>query len=1112
MRPLIILSIIFLFVYQPFAQNSNIKLEHIGIDNGLSQGFITSMTQDSAGFMWFGTNDGLNRYDGYNFITYYSSSTISSTISNSQITNLVVDKNKHLWIGTYNGLNYFDQNTGNFIRYFKKTPGNISYKVSTLLADEKGNIWFSYSNDSYLNCFNPKTGELNSIALVMDDEKSKVAERESTLQDNILYASSLLLSTNHQVWIGTNKGTLLAYDTRRNQIVRNISLKNRSTITRIIEDNDKTLWVSTINAGFCHIDPVNNNVGKMILDDLNIDHASEIGTMILNSDKTIWIGMLSKGFCIFNKERNKIEQHQIGNDFVSSYNPRGICSFYIDRSGLLWCGTNGYGIYCYSPFGKKFNNITYGNREIKQSNKTCGIDFISVKTPDNQRINSIHFQSVRGIYVDDKYIYVGGYIGFDKIDRYTGLITNIMPKYVPYAICPDPVNSDILWIGIEGTGNVLYKFCKSTNTLACVKKINCTFIYSLLFDRDGILWIGYVWGVIRYNTHTGQQQIFGNKSDVPGGIQTGAIKAIYQDSGDYLWFGSDIGGASRYNITTGHFDHYTQIQDNTKSLSNNSVLAFFEDAKGNMWIGTGGGGLNRLDKSRTQFDHFTTNDGLPNDFVYSIVSDNSGCLWLSTNKGISKFNPENEEFINFSKSDGLQENEFNTGSHFKSADGTIYFGGINGITWFEPSGIKKNSYRPEVVLTSVTVENEDKKEIIQNINTDKFFFSYKDLVITFEFSALNFYLSFKNKYEYFLHGLDNKWIPLGSEHQVSFTGLKEGSYILEIKASNNDGVRCEKPLSIEFIITPPYWKTTWFYILCGIFLLLMVDISFMLYTRNIRKRNVQLENAVEDRTKEIHEQKEAIQMQNEEIENSNQKLQKLNATKDKFFSIIAHDLRNPFNAILGFTELLDDEYDNFSDKERKRFIKNIHSSATNTFKLLQNLLEWSGSLSGSRVFKPEFFDIQSVIKENLEILNNQAHTKGIKIISLVPGGTFVNGDKNMISAILRNLISNAIKFSFPGSEVKISKSIHVSKEDEKPDRMVQITVSDSGIGIHASDLASLFNIDKKLMIEGTAKEQGTGLGLIICKEFIDRNNGKIWVESEPGRGSSFHFTIPEGKE
>lgn len=471
----------------------------------------------------------------------------------------------------------------------------------------------------------------------------------------------------------------------------------------------------------------------------------------------------------------------------------------------------------------------------------------------------------------------------------------------------------------------------------------------------------------------------------------------------------------------------------------------------------------------------------------------------------------------------------------KDAKGKLYFGGINGFNAFFPDSIYDNLFIPKVVFTDFLISNKpveinaSNSPLKKHISlTEKIILGHSVSVITLKYAALNYILPKKNQYAYKLEGFEEDWNYVGNKREATFTSLEPGTYTFRVKASNNDGYWNETGTSIQIIILPPWWQKWWFRFLVG-FSVAGILVGFYFWrvnqlkrqreelqrkviqrTNEIEKKNVILKKQtvelseinvlLEERQEQVEEQTEELKAQAEDLLDANISLTTLNATKDKFFSIIAHDLKNPFNSILGFCEVLFNRYEVYDDNKRKHLIGIIFQSAQNIFKLLENLLQWARSQTGSIKFIPEEFEIEEMISNNLILMENQMNEKQISSEKDIPPGVKVFADKNMINTVIRNMISNAIKFS-EGGEITIRL-----KEDN---RTTTIFISDTGLGMRPEEAKSLFEIGTTKSSEGTRGEPGTGLGLIICKDFIEKHGGKIGVDSELGKGSTFYFSLPK---
>jgi signal transduction histidine kinase len=499
--------------------------------------------------------------------------------------------------------------------------------------------------------------------------------------------------------------------------------------------------------------------------------------------------------------------------------------------------------------------------------------------------------------------------------------------------------------------------------------------------------------------------------------------------------------------------------------------------------------------------------------------------------GISRFDYRNKQFSNLSASDGLQSNEFTKASILTTQNGAILAGGTNGFNLIHPERKSDNRMIPQLNLTDIHIFNgrvtigSNDSPLKSHISvSDEITLSYKQSVITFFFSVMDFTNPQKNQYAYMMENFDKGWVYSGNKREATYTNLNPGRYTFRVKGSNNDGVWNEEGVSLTITITPPWWATTIARVSFALFLISLFAGIYILRVSQLNHQRKLLEKLVKERTHEIEdknvmlerktaelnktnslleERQQYIQQQAEELASSNNQLKTANATKDTFFSIIAHDLRNPFNNILGFTELLSNNDPTIDDEKIKKITSQLYKSASNTYNLLENLLEWSKTQSNKITFEPQLVDLREICLEVIE--NMSLNSKNINIVFSDPEKIEVFADINMIKTILRNLISNAIKFSFENSIVNLSI--------EKNDRFATVTVSDKGVGIEKKNLSKLFDLTQKYSTQGTASEKGTGLGLIICKEFIVKHNGEIWVASDTdshrgGKGTTIKFSIP----
>jgi len=810
-----------------------------------------------------------------------------------------------------------------------------------------------------------------------------------------------------------------------------------------------------------------------------------------------------------------------------------------DKSGLIWIGTEN-GLCMYNPEVNKIDHYIYNNTYPK----------------------SLSSNNISCVYEKDNNLWVGDN-GITRINLKTNEYVHYQyqVKTMPHifvgnsitSICP----SENGYMFFTGIGLYRVNFDKGIYEYAFPEKDNKSSITDWVAwqihkgQKSGKYWVATMGGFNRienikdYNPErkgmskmqiTFKQFIHDEKN--PNSLITNSLCTIFEDKNGLVWVGSD-NGLSCYNITTDIFKNYTSILSENSNKIRIVVKSIYEDHGGEIWIGTEGLGLLKLDNKKENLLYCKVDEKADINVVWGITEDDQHNLWLSTSEGMVKYNPKTEEFRIYDQEDGFLDKGFNYNAFCKGEDGKIYVGGKSGLNAFNPNEIKNNLYLPNVFITGFKIFNKPisvgqkiNGEVILSkniINTENITLTYKLNVFSIEFVGLHYYSPSKNNYKYMLEGFDKDWSYTSSDRRlVTYTNLTSGNYSFRVKASNCDGLWNPKETILKIEILPPFWQTWWFRIILVVFIIGSF-VTFYLYRINsVKKKNILLERLVTKRTHEIQIQKEELEKQaynlqeinillnerqeeiqaaseelrsqSDELFSANNELLRLNATKDKFFSIIAHDLKNPFQGILSFSELLYHKYEEYNDADKKNFIKIICDSSKGAYGLLENLLEWSRSQTNKIKFDPRQINIYEIISETFNILAINANNKHITLINEGLSGVYAFADNNMITTVIRNLISNAIKFTPEGGKITINIS--------EIENMIEIKISDTGIGMNEETVSKLFRIEQHITTTGTSGESGTGIGLIICKEFIDKNNGNIRVESKIGYGTSFFINIP----
>jgi ligand-binding sensor domain-containing protein len=833
---------VFLFVFQAnFSAQSQLRFEHINKNDGLSQGTVNAILQDNNGLMWFGTNDGLNRYDGKNMIIYRRNHADKSSLPNNNIISLGQDAYNRLWVGTMgSGLFYLDpvKNTFHSFNEIIDNPDkvDVGQRINCIFIDTTDNVLWAGSNKGviYLDF---KARKLNFI-----DFSAK--EFDGVFVGNIY---SLLVEKN-LVWIGTDKGGLLRLDKSTNQLI-SVPILNkliftndigyRGIIMDILRDKNGLLWVSTLGNGVLLLDEIALTLVNpgFINENQNDGLSPWIRAMAMVGDTSIWCATSGEGLQIIDLISKKITSIRFNAADSYGIASNAFKSIYTDNIGGVWIGDNGLGINYYFPVSKKIKNINY----------TSGA-------------SSLKFQSVRTIYRDEnKNLWIGGYGGFNVFDSNFKRIIVSENIENAYCIYPDPFVKEEIWIGSEGeglrkiskkNGRQLQRFLSSTPEKQ--EGILGTSVYSILDKNEEEIWVGTEQALNVFNIKTGINEEMKIESKGELFNTKGRIRVLYKDSKNRTWIGTLGEGLTFMYNNTLVFNIFKHDAENLTSISSNIIYSIYESEKGIIYIGTDNG-LNIYDEVTGGFTQINTAHGLINDVVYGILEDEENNIWLSTNEGISCYNPSTGSFRNYTLEDGLQANEFNSGAYYKDDEGTLYFGGVNGVSIFKPEDLNDNPIEPKIVFTQLKIGNVPAIIDPPITNATEIKLDYFNQSFRLEFAALNFYKPKKNQYAYRIKEIRNEWTYLGNENSIEIANLGYGTFTIEVIASNNDGVWNEKGISLNVIINPPFWATFWFRLSLIFFISALLSLFFYFRIRGLKRNKRRLEKEVDARTKELQE-------------------------------------------------------------------------------------------------------------------------------------------------------------------------------------------------------------------------------------------------------------------
>jgi two-component system sensor histidine kinase ChiS len=1082
-----------------------IEFDRLSLEDGLSQSVVLDILQDHVGFMWFATQDGLNRYDGYEFRVYRNDPANANSISSSFVWDIYEDAEGVIWLATNGGgLNRFNRESERFIAYRADPadPDSISSDVVTgIFPDGEGLLWLSTTGGG-LEEFDPR-------AETFTHHPADPADATSLSSDTV---NAVFQDGEGVIWVGTangldrldpQSGTFTHFE---NDPLDPASL-SADNVVSIFEDSSGWFWVGTNNAGLNLLDREKGEFSHFQFDaDFPYSLSSNLGTFVFEDRAgQLWVGTNGGGLDRFDRATGQFSHLQNDPADPTSLSSDNVVSIYQDHSGILWVGTFGGGVNKYDPSKRKF--IHY--------------------EPSTDAEPGLNDPVVWSLLEDqDGILWIGTNAGgLNRLDRASG-------EYRYFTADPgDPSGfgsngimslledrGGTLWVGTLGAG--LYQFDREQGRARPVETPHQT-IFDIHQDRAGDLWLATGTGASRFDPDSGQVTTYQYEADDPESISDNLVVKIYEDHKGTMWFGTFNGGLSRLDQVSETFTRYTSNPDDPESIPDDTVLTIYESSQGALWIGTVGGGLSRLDRASETFHSYQVGDGLPSNAVYGILEDRDGNLWLSTNLGIAKFNPRQETFDNYDVGDGLQSIEFNQGAYFQNPAGEMFFGGINGFNVFDPSDVKADQNAPPIVITQFSLFNEpvavgDGSPLSKDISeTKEVSLSYQDDFFSFEYAALHFSAPDENQYAYYMEGLDKDWVYTGTRRFAGYTNVPPGEYTFRVIGSNRDGVWNDVGAALRIVINPPFWQTWWFRILAGAVVVGSVFGGFALRLRVAEAQRKHLEAQVDERTQEL-------QATLKELQRAKDAAEAANRAKSVFLANISHELRTPLNAILGFSQLMlrtsgTGEVDEGRLlPEQKENLRIINRSGEHLLGLINDVLEMSKIEAGRATLDEAPFELKRMLGGLEDMFRLRAETKGLGLdFDLDPNlPIYVEADEGKLRQILMNLLGNAVKFTEQGGVVLRTRLIEDGEEPRgKPDSLpgvaevLEIEVEDSGPGIAPEDQERIFDPFIQAHSGGKASE-GTGLGLTISRQFCDLMGGRLTVRSEVGRGAVFTLRLP----
>ena len=1034
--------------YANIRESFNFK--NITIEDGLSQSTVETIYQDSKGYIWIGTNDGLDRYNGYEFKHYKHDKYDKNSIANNYIVDIIEDKNGYIWVSTIGGLSRINPDKDEIKNYYsKEDSGNLSNSNLWQILCTKDNRLIASTIDG-LNVYDKNK-----------DKFTRILYKEGELPSQYIY--SLEEDINGHIWVGTDNG-LVELDKDLNIVKSYQDAIEDSDVYNVYDDSKGNIWVCTLDNGLFKINLDDNSVENYKNNNSKISIPSNnVRDIISDSEGKLWIAT-DKGLCTFDYEREEFITYNKKSYQSNSLIDDEIFCLLKDSSGLIWIGTYS-GISRFNPN----SNFTHFKLDPYEDNSISG--------------NVIH-----GIYEDDdKTLWIGtnesgvNIINGESIKHLNKENSNIVSDLI------EDITGfkNYIFIGTNEGLSVLVKNDKTAKNYTITNYttkdgLPSNKIRSLFIDSKGYLWIGTNKGLAILDTNNNKIIDITYILDEMG-VSDKFIRAVYEDSKGNYYIGCFLeGGLIKINPNTKEYKIYKNIENDDSSISNNSIRYINEDLYGNILVGTSHG-INILNLSTDKFNHYTEKDGLINNTIYGILVDKNNGIWMSTNAGISKLSTEDATFKNFTITDGLQSNEFNGRACFKSKDGNMYFGGINGFNVFNSQDIELSTFEPKVIFDNFEINGTNKKDI-SNI---KFKSNENNIKINF---FTNDYKNTKTtQYYYKLEGLENEWNMTNSNSLV-FVNLGSGDYTLKIKTITQHGVMSDES-SVHFTINPPIWRSN--YAIC-IYLILII-ISILRYMHKVNT----LDRLVNERTNKLRKEME----KNEQLF---KKVLSLEQNKNNYFVNLSHELRTPLNVLSSINQLIKEftKKDNFITPEKLSYYMGIMDrNCSRLLSLINNLIDHTKIENNSYIINKKDEDIVYLVEETVLDMKDYIEEKGLELIfDTDVEEKVIRCDKVDIERCIINLVGNAVKFTHEGGLIEVL----LQDLDDK----VKIIVKDNGIGISEENQKVIFDRFNQVVDESSEQKGGSGLGLTITKQLITLHNGEIYVESEVGVGSEFIIILP----
>jgi signal transduction histidine kinase/ligand-binding sensor domain-containing protein/DNA-binding response OmpR family regulator len=1080
-----VIGILFFIINSVFSQNTFENYQFRLVDNEISKSGIYTITQDQFGVMWIGTNGaGLYKYDGTNYVAYEQNSNVSNSINSNLIYDAYVDFNNRLWVGTDEGLCLYNRNLNTFenIDIQKKIRKKTVVSVKSIIEDNNGNLFLGTFNNGLLK-LNVKTREITSIKpdvpnagnylincltkdkkgiiylgtnyglKVFDPVKNEI-KKVNIEKDNLLLSGtivSMFFDSSQNLWIGNGYKGLVKVNLY-SKVKQAVSYPiTRKRIMSILATDAKTILCATENDGLIIVNDQGVVQKKYVNNKYNIGSLSSnsVWSLFLDKEHRIWLGYYNKGLGVFDKINSKVKgvESLVGNP--QSLQTNCVTGIAKDNEGQLWLSMEGGGVDVYNPVTKSFKHIT------KSDNS-----FYSGLTNDN----------ITKVFIDKKQnIWLSSW------------------------------NEGIFFLK-KGSKNFINYNTKNTPNLASDN------IMSITEDSRGVIWIGtFSKGLHYYTPSDGQFHYCNSKSFYR--IMNSDIRKVMVDSDDAVWVGSTTG---LYKVSTNDFVSFlvTSLRDKmSEKLKNHksthTINTLYETKNKEIWIGTDGAGLFSYNKKTAVLKWYINFKGLHEKSISSIVESNDGGIWLSGKKGITRLDLKNKTTVNYATYDGLLGNDFNNNAVLKDENGFLYFGGYEGLNYFNPENLAKSKKQLPIYLTDLKLFNKSVRPLEKNSplikvisETKKIILKHDQSVFTIDFIGINYSFPARNEFAYYLEGFEDSWNYVGNKRSATYTNLAPGNYVFKVKAAEKNGVWSKKPLELKIEILAPWWKTPFAYLFYSLLLLAAIHFANQYYQNRFKQKQM-----IE------FEKKKAIQ------------IEKLNNKKLQFFTNISHEFRTPLTLILNpLGDIIKNNCSELSDNVVNK-LQTIQKSSERLSRLINELMDFNQLQFNKMTLQVQLIEIVGFTKEIVSYFDEEAFSRGIHLQFESGKGSLKDWvDPKMFEKIIFNVISNAFKVTPDNGIIRVKivvneELVHfplISSDATKPS--FEIIVEDTGAGLDKKDIKRIFDRFYQVNNLNKAYYGSTGIGLEVVRGFVELHKGIIEVESELGVGTTFKLLFPVGKE